>query len=556
MTKDLWLTTDFFDNLHSAGRPYTAADIDGLMEQSAAMGATSHEWVLDTIWGMYDGDYNGYDLLETACAAAHRHGMQFVVVFKPFEGGLAGGPCVYPGQMPRPKGVPIIEAMGGFVTEVRPFVADNPHLRQARRSDDGDPGGRIAAIRLIKGDDRAAEFERQSLRIAVGRENGRFEEYSGTFTVAERLEYRPGYPYSDDLKRVIELTGLDVPGDIKFLKITCSARGDEGNFGNEIGDMIELVNASGDLIPSTPACGRASIEALYKRARVTAAVGISRYSTTPELRQLIDDPDQFVALCGEAYRFDWDGVSDFVFDREGVLAVARGKPRHIIGSLHPAHPEVRQHWLDHLRFCLQRGVDAVNIRIASHNRPPDPWAYGYADTTDGSPSPTNLAELAERNGDAFSTFVREAADLMHANGKQLGVHAEGGFFYPEYLCCVGPVPLNFDWQWQHWIRDCADFVELRGVNKLRPFAIREVVDRIGSVANKAGKPFIYQSMRGSPVHFDGPYPALEAELSWLSNHPLVTAYNLYETNNFIRFNPTGQLESSPAITKLMQRMLH
>lgn len=555
MKKEFWVTTDFFDNLHQAGRPFSAQAIDLLMSESAAMGATCHEWVLDTIWGMYDGPYNGYDLLETARIAAHRHGMRFVAVFKPFEGGLAAGPCVLPPTLPRPQGVPIVETLGGFTTEVRPFVAAHPDLRQARRAEDADPGGCIASIRLIKGDDGPVEFDLNSLRLAYSSENGNFKPYEGPIRIAERLEYRAGYPYSDKLKRIVDLTGLDLPPDANYLKISCAPRGTGGSFAGEIGDMLELANASGTLIPSTPACGRVSVDALYKRARVTAATGISRYWTDPEVAGLLDDFNIFATTCGEAYRFDWDAVNEFVFDREGIVALARGKPAHITGSLHPAYSEVREHWMEHLRYCLERGVDAVNIRIASHNRPPDPWAYGYADVGGAQQLPTNVAELASRNGAAFDEFIRQAADLMHENGKQLGVHAEGGFFYPEFLCGVGPVPMNFDWHWEEWVRNWADFVELRGVNKLRPFAIHEVVDRIGSVASKAGKPFIYQSVRGSPIHFDPPFPALESELAWLSNHPLVTAYNLYETANFTRLNTTGEVESSPAITRLVQDML-
>ncbi|MFN2350422.1 MAG: hypothetical protein ABR497_00590 [Kiritimatiellia bacterium] len=555
MNKELWVTTDFFDNLASAGRPFTPADIDRLMSESAAMGAVCHEWVLDTIWGMYDGLWNGYDLLETACKAAHRHGMRFVVVFKPFEGALAAAPCVFPPRLPRPPGVPLVETLGGFVAEARPFVAPHPQWRQARRPQDADPGGRIGAIRLIKHDDGAVGFDLDSMRIAFSAENGNFQPYTGPIQIEERLAYRHRYPYSDKLQRVVELSGLDLPQNTGYLKITCDARGAEAGFAGEIGEMVELVNMAGVVIPSTPACGRIPVEALYKRALVTAATGISRYTTLPEVRRLLEDREQFCEKCGEAYRFDWDGAGEFVFDREGVLAVARGKPAHIIGSLHPAYPEVREHWLEHLRFCLERDVDAVNIRIASHNRPPDPWAYGYFDQDVAESSMPNLAELAARNGAAFDEFLRQAADLLHGGGKQLGVHAEGGFFYPEYLSCVGPVPMNFDWHWQDWLRELVDFVELRGVNKLRPFAVREVVDRIGAVAAAARKPFIYQSVRGGPIHYDAPFPALAGELSWLRDHPLVAGYNLYETSGYSRMNAAGVLEYSPAITRLVREML-
>lgn len=551
MKRELWVTTDFFDNLYRAGRRYTEADIDHLMRESARLGATCHEWVLDTIWGIYDGMYNGYDLLEVARVAAHRYGQRFIVVFKPFEGCLAAAPCVLPHGFPCPDEVPVVETKGGFSTEVRPFVAANPDLRQARRPEDDDPGGRIGSIRLVKADDGSVSFDLDSLHLAYSWVNGNFRSYRGPMRISERLEYRMGYPYSDRQRRIIEISGLDLPDNANFLKICCDQSGDRGSFGGEAGEIVELVSTAGDIIPSTVACGRMRVDALYKRARTSAAAGISRYWAHPETSRLLDDPDSFSAACGEGYRFDWDGVGQVVFDSDGVLAVARGKAQHIHGSLHPAYAEVREHWMEHLRFCLDRGVDGVNIRFSSHNRPPDPWAYGYtaADIREGG---INLAGLARRNGEAIDGFICEAAQLLHENGKQLGVHVEGGFFYPEHLSGIGPIPMNFDWHWEKWIIEWADFIELRGVNKLRPFAVREVVDRIGDVARRAGKPFVYQSVRGMPVHFDPPFPALETELSWLCDHPLVTAYNLYETDSFSRLNTGGEIELSPELGQLIR----
>jgi len=53
-------------------------------------------------------------------------------------------------------------------------------------------------------------------------------------------------------------------------------------------------------------------------------------------------------------------------EKDGYIAVACGKPEYMLGNLHPIYPEVRQHWCDLLRYCLDRGADGVNIRTANH----------------------------------------------------------------------------------------------------------------------------------------------------------------------------------------------
>jgi len=54
------------------------------------------------------------------------------------------------------------------------------------------------------------------------------------------------------------------------------------------------------------------------------------------------------------------------------------------------------------------------------------------------------------------------------------------------------------------------------------------------------------------VHFDGPYPGLAREMDWVRKHPDVTAYNLYETANFSRFNKDGRFEGSPDMAELVR----
>ena len=556
---DLCVTTDFMDNVLRAERHIDEGDLDAMMAYSASLGASRHEWVLDTIWALYDeGSPVGFDLLAAACDAAHRHGMRFDVVYKPFEGAITHSRLILPPTFPRLEGVPLLDEPIGLGRAVRPFVAAHPEMRMARRPDaDVEPGGRVAAVRLIKNDDAPAPFGPEDLSLWTSPRNGGFTRYDGPVSFSESCRPWSGYPYDDRQCRVVTLGGLELPADARFFVVRCEKRSGEGDFANAIEDLAELVNEDGRVIPSMPGWARLDAEALFERTSILARLGMCRYSRRPEVRDLLQDRERFLAACEGMFVFDswWEDVA---LDQVGEVAVTRGKPRHVYGVLNPVYPEVREHWLDEVRSCIDRGVDGVNFRVANHNRPYEPWSYGFNEPTlERSKRPGNAAEAARINGEAYTRFLREAADLLHANGKEIGVHVHGLVFrHNDRAANNSPLPRNIEWQWEVWLREIADYVEFRGANMLRPENVREVVDRIGVVAREAGIPFIYQCARsGGIVHFDGPHPGLEREIEWVRERPDVTFYNLYETANFTRMDAEGRFEGSPAVAELVARGL-
>jgi hypothetical protein len=52
--RELWTTTDIYDDLIFAGRIFTREDLDALMAYCASLGASRHEWNLDTMWNLYE----------------------------------------------------------------------------------------------------------------------------------------------------------------------------------------------------------------------------------------------------------------------------------------------------------------------------------------------------------------------------------------------------------------------------------------------------------------------------------------------------------------------
>ena len=555
MPKELCVTTDYPDDALRAGRHYTKGDLDRMMAYVAALGVRRYQWVFDTIWSLYDENNPvGYDLLAEACEAAHRHGMRFDVQFKPFEDALQGS--VLPHTFPAPAGSCCMNHPSGLIHCLRPFLVEHPDMQMARLpGTDEDPGGRIAELRLFKHDDGPAPFGADDLTILSSSWNGGYRVYEGPVVFSETVEWRPGFPYTDEGKRVVTLGGLELPDDTRFVVIRCNAG---GSFFNAIERLVEMVNDKGDVIPSMPGYGCPSREAAsqrYERICASARLELTRYTRDPEVRERIFDRDRFLEEYQEMRRFPrhWEDVDLCQVDE---VAVTRGKLPYATGHANPVYPEVRRYWLDQVKFCIDRNVDGVNIRPATHNRSYEPWVYGFNGPVVAQSRHPGHAEEARRiNGEAFTQFLREARELLRRNGKELGVHVLGLYFrHADGAPNSTPFPRNIEWQWKTWVHELADYVELQGAPKLRPENIKEVTDRIGLAAREAGVPFIYRCSsrgRGHNLRFDGPYPTLEREVDYVQRHPDVTEYNLYETAQFGRINEKDEWEGSPDIADLV-----
>lgn len=587
MKKELCCSTDFLDNVFPGGsghRPsgaapmpasehlFSEADIDALMAYCASLGAVRHQWVIGDTNTLYEpGSPLGFDLLRVACAAAHRHGMRFDAVFKPFDAGGYALRGLLPPGLPRPSGTPFIAEPDGIITGIRPFVAAHPAMRLERApKDTADPGGPVRTIRLVRdgtgdGGPRAGELEILFSRDATG---GRVEKYRGPVSFRETLEYRPLLPYRDTGARVITLDGLELPADALFIVIACAAAGETG-FANRVTDIAELLNPEGRLIPAAPAPGPLPPE-MIARCRKFARLGLDRFLSAPEVKAILDDGDTFEALCADMNRLRSvcgpagnQTEADYRprLEKGSRLVLRRGKPRHIRSALSPVYPEVRAHWLERVRFCVERGVDGVIVRTQGHNWPVDPWAYGFnPPALAAAGGSENSADVARANGEAYTLFMRETAGLLHAAGREMGVQVYttmlGADDRPGAWHAGALVPRNIEYQWRTWIAEIADFVEFRGAFTMRPENIRRAVDLVGLAAREAGKPFTYQSSRaGGVVSFDGPHDHLAWEIeNIVRDHPDVSAYNLYETAAFTRFDARGRFEGSAPMAALVKRL--
>lgn len=539
-------------------RHFDKAQLDQLMAYSASLGAVRQEWIADT-WlldpelGGSSDNPAGFDYLAAACEAAHQNGLRFDVVFKPFEGLMPQQMQKFPETFPKPEGIPLLADCGGFYHSARPFLAQNPHLRLARGPEEDRLEVPIAAIRLIKNDDGPAGLGAEDLTIWTSRVNGGkyYEKYEGPVTYRESLEWRPIHPRRDQQFRVLTLGGLKLPADARYIMVRCS--NENSDFTNESEHLLELADRHGQLLPSTPSSGRVKSGKLLEMSKLASKLGLTRYLMHPAIRALLDDEAGFLELCEGAHDF---GKTDRITLGGGAeAAVMRGKPRYVAGSLHPIYPEVREHWLELIGYCLDRGVDGINIRVANHNRPFEPWAYGFNDRVAEQMSrPDQAGEAARINGEAYTQLIKEASETVRARGKELGVHVNGETFTQNIGGRGWPLPRNFIWQWERWIRDYADYAEFRGAG-MHAGDLRFVLDRIGLAAREAGIPFMLQSTRmTSRDHFGSANPVCAHEMEWVRDDPEITIYNLYETVSFTRLTAEGWIEGSPQIAGLVKRI--
>ncbi len=582
--KEVCCTTDFVDNIlcasgHEHGllgeddvRLFSEDDIDALMVYCARMGAKRHEWILGDTNSLYDSDSPlEFDLLKTACSAAHRHGMRFDVVYKPFDGGCANNRRSLPSTLPNPSDAPFIEDETGLIYGVRPFIAEHPEMRLERApSQIADPGGAIAEIRLIKHGTEPSGLSADDLSIWTSRDNSghSIDRYQGPIKLRETTEYRPLLIYQDHNCRVLHLEGMELPEDVRFIVIRCKKEGDV-NFSDDVNSLTELVSESGDIIPSSLTPGPFDSGAV-RRIRMAARCGYDRYLSHPEVKSILENGEEFEEKCHAMNRLRTQcGHSGSTRTAEhypaleygSQLVVMRGRPRYYRSALNPTYPEVREHWLERVRFCIESGADSVNIRTQNHNWPVDPWNYGFNPPTLENIHDENTAEAARINGEAYTQFLRDAADVLHGAGKELGVHLYttmiGSDERPGASHSRALVPRNIDWQWRTWIGEIADYVEFRGAFTMLPNNIRRAVDLIGLAARESGIPFIYQSSRaGGVVSFEGPHHHLSWEIeNIVKPHRDIDVYNFYETACFTRFTSDGKLEGSPGMAALAQKLV-
>jgi hypothetical protein len=570
-TKRLYATTDFSDNIiinHRGNRYGTPVprdedyynhhrcfmnrnQLDGLHKFLASVGITRHQWIVDFMWDLYENYPHGFDLLEEATKSAHAHNLEFYAEIKPFEGGAFG--LLLPGTMPCPPRCGAYQDLRGIFPNMRRFEAQNPTLSLKRKPGTFECTEPVAAIHLIKSDNLPTRVKAEHLSIYTSASNNHFKPYSGPVSFRETIERRFRFPYWKQC-RVFHLENLEIPEGHKYFLIRCSIADEKGDFSNEKGNIIEFIGAGGNLLPYTLSTGPVRLQdhADFYYSKLNQKV--IPYLKVPEVLAEINNRRKMEEHYRDYYAFGDYNVADMItLDKIGYLAAVCGKPEYLAGQLHPVYPEVREYWLNMIRFCLDRGVDGINIRTANHTLSPECWDYGFNEpvlkATQGN---WDYVTLSKINGDSYTQFLREAQQLVKSRGKSLTIHLETELIIPDDRGKLSSLPYNFEWQWKTWATEIADELEIRGTYGFRPWNFAKALDVFGVAAKAANKPLLLQGdFHG--MSFDGPFDCTEEEIKLVNNNTRLNGYVFYETANITRVNDTGEVEGNPEAADILRK---
>ena|GEM_PF-467485 len=572
--KRLFATTDFSDNIvinlrgNRYGTPVERSDdyyqnnrcfmdkkqLDELHKFLASVGVTRHQWIVDTMWTLYESYPHGFDLLMEAAKSAHKFGIEFYAEIKPWEGGAFG--LVLPGTMPSPKKSGAYQDLRGIFPNMRRFEALNPTLGLKRKSGTYESSEPVLAIRLIKSDNKTTRIKAEHLSIYTSATNNRFVSYHGPVSFRETIERRFRFPYWKQC-RVLHLENLKIPEGHNYFLVRCSLADEKGDFSNEKGNILELVGSRGNILPHTLSSGTVRLEDHDHFYQSKLLRKVLPYLQTPEVQTEISNPQKMKEHYRDFYSFgEYNLVDITTLDKEGYVAAACGKPEYIAGQLHPIYPEVREYWLNMIRFCLDRGVDGINIRTSNHTLSPESWEYGFNDLVlKASKGKIDYPTIHKINGDAFTLFLREARNLVRSRKKSLTIHLETELIIPDDRGKLSSLPYNFEWQWETWVKEIADELEIRGTYGFRPWNFAKALNVFGSAAKAENKPlFLQGDFHG--MSFDGPFDCTEEEIKIVNNRDDLDGYVFYETANITRLNDKGEVEGSPEIADVLDKYIN
>ena len=559
MSKDLWLAVDIWDDFKRAGRVYSCAQIAAMMRHARNLGATTVTWIVDEMWSLYDLDFEGRNLLELAVHCVQREGLRLHAVFKPQEGGWDH--LILPQTLPRPGGGLFWEDLRGLLPITRPFVAEHPEFAMKRWPGDEDPGGDIAEIHLFNNNSEPIHVRERDVSIWISQVNGRFDRYEGGFTLEQSSEWVPGYPCGCT-SRVLKIGGLAIPAEQRYIEVRFGEEALRGQtFRNEYQLLVRLYNDRGERVPETlDVCGPQG-DAYIRMLSEPVMLDLIRYGRDREVRRFLADQETARSHARDTRAYARSQPTRVIpVDQRRLVSIARGKLSHLSALLNPVYPEVREHWLDTVRFCLDCGVDAVDIRPSRHGLMQENWAYGYNEPVmEKLGGKVDAWRAREIIGEAFDEFVQEAGTLVHSRGRTIGVHLMTNFLRPPDDKLDSPLDA-MHLHWRRWVAEVADFATFRGAFGYRPEVVRYALDGFANACESAGIPLTYQSHRRhferqDPMKFDlDRMEAIRHDMRFALNHPRVQAYELYEFAHFSEIDAEGQLRCNPEFIEMTREL--
>ncbi|MFC1452073.1 hypothetical protein ACFLSJ_01860 [Verrucomicrobiota bacterium] len=530
---------------------YTRETVDQLMARVRQMGAARVYW---NYYGNADEEMFFWDVpddkatrnrtatyralngsLGVAVEAAHRHGMQFFAIIKPYETGIAS---MFHEGTEEERTYGRVPRLGGSMYWVTRFVHENPSKRIRRRTHYVPPDvgtRRVCSIKLYKVDHEPTRIGAENLEIWTNSVNCRYVKRDVPLDLSQSVEPAPCdvedfegriLARQGSASRVLTLAGLDLAD--KYIAITTNFRDGPADFGNTSRCMLRVYDAGGEEIPvslGTPS-GIFGSRSDMKTVGVDFDTGLARFV------QHLDSPGMF-------------------------LAFVRGKNEYLGGALCESEPAVREFLLRQVDECLAAGADGVDFRIENHSTCTDnAFAYGFNDVildayaakygAIGGEKDVDLRKLSDVRGDFYDSFVAETARRVRAAGKRMAHHINVEYLRPDPRARRREAyPWNIRFHWRAWLeRGLLDEVTLRTYQYYPSFVLKDPFsEEVMRRATDRGLPINYVRYvhpHHDPKRLDKPDEYTE-EMREIVNDGRCRRLTVYETANLFAPDGTGRL---------------
>ncbi len=531
---------DFPDDALMAAQPITPRHIDSMMAALKRCG------VKRVSWAYYGDGHGGYltpalkphaseywenliatyiqlgNPLRVATEAAHRHGLELYAYFKPYE----TGPAVsFPEGSPEAVSFGRLAQLGGRLSWIDRFVADNPHLRIRRRMDDLPSNIAdipICGIKLFKKDDSPTRITKDHLQIWTSPLNYRYTQKKISFEVKETVEpaKKDVYDIQDNLitkkgdpVRVLTLSGFGLTDP--FIMVTTDFTEGPADFENVGPEIMVALDKNGKEVPGVFAPGSAIWMADQVDFRNWGLIYDHGYGWQ---RLSLDEPN--------------------ASGKRGVIGYTRGRNEYLPGALCETEPAVQTFWLSNLREILDAGVDGVDFREENHSTHTDyPADYGYNQVILDRAKSTDPAAISKVRGEAYTDFLRQSKKMISSRGKRMRINFQIDWYRDNPPRCRNlayPANLNFDWR--TWIAE-----GLLDEGMIRFFALPfdsvfndDVAKEITDLCRRKNLP-VYVNRYIQPK-------TLKEEYQRVHDDGRFAGFIIYEVSSYVKYTPDGGCE--------------
>lgn len=483
----------------------------------------------------------------TFVEAARANDLEPVAVMRPQEQGLWLTFSPFYKEVREHPGIP---HTGGDIMVASRFLQENPDLRIKRRSWDIDPEAihkTVASIKLYKQNQGPTRIRKENITIHVSRDNANYEPYRGDFSFAVSTEkarkdvvtsgFKIDYPTetitrAGDPIEVITLGGLAIEERYVAVAVHCDGPADDAVlFTNTPMNAIAVFDEKGEAICATP--------------------GSANRPTRP------DDP---VLKAGfnfnDGFGETWEGTLDPP-DKEGYLAIAKGKDEYVHAALCVCEPKVQAYWLEWLEKAMDDGYEMIGNRLECHSVHVDePFAYGYNDCIKEEYSKRygpcreqemDLDKIAKIRGDAYTELFKEGARRVRKRGKKVYLTLNVEMLRePIPLARHCAYPMNVEWQWERWIEEIKpDEINFRAYFNSLDFIFEDPqCRRFLERAKQVGVPLTFERYG---------YWDFAAEFERVRDTGLFARMTYYETNDIIQSDGKGGIvEVKPEVLKQLE----